>query len=105
MRLLRFRPKPEPTARAVRDDWLEWLRLSNYSPLTIKGYRLTTTDRLLDRWPELSFSEFTDATSSGPSRSQDRRRGRRNDPRSRAGSSGACGRSASSATPSPRRAS
>jgi integrase len=49
----------EPTARVVRDEWLEWLRLSAFSPLTIKGYRLTT-DRLLERWPELTFSEFTD---------------------------------------------
>jgi integrase/recombinase XerD len=49
----------EPTARVVRDEWLEWLRLSNFSPLTIKGYRLTT-DRLLARWPELTFSAFND---------------------------------------------
>jgi integrase len=49
----------EPTARVVRDEWLEWLRLSAFSPLTVKGYRLTS-DKLLERWPELSLSEFTD---------------------------------------------
>jgi site-specific recombinase XerD len=60
VRLPRFRrAAPEPSARVVRDDWLEWLRLSAFSPLTIKGYRLTT-DRLLERWPELTFAEFTD---------------------------------------------
>ena len=59
MRFFRRKRAPEPSARAVRDDWLEWLRLSNFSPLTIKGYRLTT-DRLLERWPDLTFPEFTD---------------------------------------------
>jgi len=60
MRLPRFRrAAPAPSARVVRDEWLQWLRLSNFSPLTIKGYRLTT-DRLLDRWPELTFPEFTE---------------------------------------------
>jgi integrase/recombinase XerC len=53
------RSAPEPSARAVRDDWLEWLRLSGFAELTIKGYRLTT-DRLLTRWPEIAFSEFND---------------------------------------------
>ena len=59
MRLFWRSKQIEPSARAVRDEWLEWLRLSNFSPLTIKGYRLTT-DRLLARWPELTFSEFND---------------------------------------------
>lgn len=53
------RSAPEPTARAARDDWLEWLRLSGFAELTIKGYRLTT-DRLLNRWPELKLSDFTE---------------------------------------------
>jgi hypothetical protein len=49
----------EPNARAVVNDWLEWLRLSGFSPLTIKSYRLTSA-KLLARWPELKLSEFTD---------------------------------------------
>jgi integrase len=54
----------EPTALEVRDEWLEWLRLSAFSPLTIKGYRLTS-DKLIARWPELTLSEFTDEHISG----------------------------------------
>jgi len=54
-----WRRTVEPTAREMRDDWLEWLRLSAFSPLTIKGYRLTS-DKLLERWPDLALSEFTD---------------------------------------------
>ena len=42
MRFLQ-RKSVEPTARVVCDDWLEWLRLSAFSPLTIKGYRRTSS--------------------------------------------------------------
>lgn len=58
MRFLR-RTKPQATARQVRDEWLQWLELGGARPATIKGYRWTT-DRLLDRYPELTFEQFTD---------------------------------------------
>lgn len=54
-----FRRKPVATARQERDEWLAWLELGGARPATIKGYRWTT-DRLLDRYPELSFEQFTD---------------------------------------------
>lgn len=53
-----FRRKPVPTAREVRDEWLQWLELGGARPATIKGYRWTT-DRLLDRYPKLKFGQFT----------------------------------------------
>lgn len=55
----RFRRRPQATARQERDEWLQWLELGGARPATVKGYRWTT-DRLLDRWPELAFGEFTD---------------------------------------------
>lgn len=54
-----WRRKPTATARQERDEWLAWLELGGARPATIKGYR-GTTDRLLNRWPELRFAEFTD---------------------------------------------
>jgi hypothetical protein len=54
----------EPSARAVRDEWLEWLRLSAFSPLTVKGYRLTS-DKLLERWPSCRCRSSRTSTSSG----------------------------------------
>lgn len=59
MRFSWRRKSVEPTARQMVDEWLEWLRLSGFSPLTIKSYRLTSA-KLLKRWPELKLSEFTD---------------------------------------------
>lgn len=53
------RHTPEPSAREVRDEWLQWLALGGARDATVKGYRLTT-NRLLDRYPALTFSEFTD---------------------------------------------
>lgn len=58
MRLF-HRHEAVPTGRQERDEWLQWLELGGARPATIKGYRWTT-DRLLDRYPELSFAEFTD---------------------------------------------
>ena len=54
-----LRKKPVPSARQVRDEWLAWLELGGARPATVKGYRWTT-DRLLDRYPELPFDRFTD---------------------------------------------
>lgn len=51
--------KPVPSARQERDEWLQWLELGGARPATIKGYQWTT-DRLLDRYPELALAEFTD---------------------------------------------
>jgi integrase len=49
----------EPSAREQRDDWLKWAELGGARPATLKSYRLNT-NRFLERWPELKFSEFTD---------------------------------------------
>lgn len=54
-----WRQKPQASARQVRDEWLAWLELGGSRPATIKGYR-GTTDRLLNRYPELTFGEFSD---------------------------------------------
>ena len=56
---MRLRRRPVASARQERDEWLAWLELGGARPATIKGYR-GTTDRLLNRYPELAFSEFTD---------------------------------------------
>ena len=50
---------PPASARAERDIWLEWLRLSGLSERTVYGYQ-RSTDRFLERWGELAFAEITD---------------------------------------------
>lgn len=50
------RKQPQATARSVRDEWLAWLELGGARPATVKGYR-GTTDRLLNRYPELAMGE------------------------------------------------
>lgn len=59
MRRRLFHRHPEPSARAVRDEWLRWLELGGARPATVKGYR-GTTDRLLNRYPELALPDLTD---------------------------------------------
>ena len=48
-----------PSALDERDAWLSWLELGGARPATIKGYRWTT-DRLLGRYPNLRFDQFTE---------------------------------------------
>ena len=59
MRIWPRRSKPAPSAREQRDEWLAWMLLGGSSPRTVDGYRLTT-NKLLDRYPELLLHEFTD---------------------------------------------
>jgi integrase len=47
----------EPTAREIRDLWLAAMEANGARPGTLKGYRLIT-NRFLDRWPDVKFSEF-----------------------------------------------
>lgn len=57
---LRFWKRPvEPSALEQRDLWLKWLDLSGCSPSTIYGYR-RISQILIDRFPELALSQFTD---------------------------------------------
>ena len=58
-RLFRRQQTVPLSARAIRDEWLQWMLLGRLSPRTVNGYRLTT-ERLLKRYPELGFDEFTD---------------------------------------------
>ncbi len=46
-----------PSAREQRDEWLDWMRLGGSCESTIQGYR-QTTNRLLERWPDLELREF-----------------------------------------------
>lgn len=60
--MLRFwRRKPEvvPSAREQRDAWLKWMLLGGFSQNTVDSYR-NVTNKLLDRWPEVAFADFTD---------------------------------------------
>ena len=59
MRLAFWKRAVEPSARQQRDEWLRWLELGGASHHTVDGYR-RLTDRFLNRYPELAFSEFTD---------------------------------------------
>lgn len=54
-----FSRDAKPSARVDRDEWLKWLVLDGAKPKTVDGYR-RTTDRFLERWPELTLDEFTD---------------------------------------------
>lgn len=51
--------KRVPTAREQRDIWLEWLLLGGAAEKTVIGYR-GTTNRFLEKWPELALDEIND---------------------------------------------
>lgn len=50
---------PPASARAERDVWLEWLRLSGLAERTIYGYQ-RTTDRFLEQVGEIAFGDVDD---------------------------------------------
>lgn len=50
---------PPASARAERDVWLEWLRLSGLSERTVYGYQ-RLTDRFLEKYGELALVDVTD---------------------------------------------
>lgn len=57
-----WRRKPEivqGSARELRDEWLQWMLLGGSSEKTVYAYR-RTTEKLLKRFPEFRFDEFTD---------------------------------------------
>ena len=56
---LSFRRKPVPSAREERDVWLEYLKLDGRAKSTIDGYK-QITNKLINRWPELTLAEFDD---------------------------------------------
>jgi integrase len=58
-RFWRRRVEVAPSARVVRDEWLEWMLLGGTSPNTVYGYK-RTTEKLLDRYPELAFADFNE---------------------------------------------